>query len=359
MMTDHLDIFLEFPVPVPSSAALRRHAVSRRGLFGLGAGLGAAVLLGGCGNDSDTGSDTAGSAGGSSSIEPVTVRTCVYAKNHASAPLYWQQFAPDNYTIEVVPVTGATQIQDALEGGQLDFGLLGPYSTIIAASEGNLTSRIVGMTAQNGVGLIGAKGSVEQVSDLRGKRIGVPPPGIQVLILNELLTTNGLVLGSDVQGIPLAYADHVAALERGDIDAYIGTEPLCTQSVVSGKGVRLSEVADTAVGNFNTANWASAKILDERPDVVREVVKMQQAAAEFLSPGGQNDLSNWKELLVTQFGYTEPVYEAVLENVGAVWRFDDERAAQVQGAGRMLLNQGGITVEPDYESLFAREYWDL
>ena len=338
-------------------SALPRAPLSRRSFLGLGVGAGAAALLGGCGGGSGAAPTTAGASAGSA--EPVTVRTCVYAKNHASSPLFWQQFAPDGYTIEVVPVTGATQIQDALESGDLDFGLLGPYSTLIAASDGNLTSRIVSMTARNGVGLIGAQGVVESVGDLRGKRVGVPPPGIQVLILNELLTQQGLVLGTDVQGIPLAYADHVAALERGDIDAYIGTEPLCTQSVISGKGVRLAEVSGTRVGNFNTANWASGKILAERPDVVREVVKMQKAAAEYLSPGGENDPANWEELLVTQFGYEQPVYEAVLENVGAEWRFGDERAAQVQGAGAMLLEQGGITVEPDYESLFAREYWDV
>jgi NitT/TauT family transport system substrate-binding protein len=338
------------PVRLPSP-------LSRRGFLGLGAGVGAAVLLGACG---DSGSPSAASSSGASAAAaPVTVRTCVYAKNHASSPLYWQKFAPRGYTIEVTPVTSATQIQDALEGGQLDFGLLGPYSTVIAASDRKLTSKIVSMTARNGVALIGAKGKVEKVADLRGKKIGVPPPGIQVLILNDLLDSAGLVLGKDVQGIPLAYADHVAALERGDIDAYIGTEPLCTQSVISGKGVRLAEATKTPVGNFNTANWASAKILTERPDVVREVVKMQKAAAEYLSPGGRNDRANWKELLVTQFGYTEPVYEAVLENVGAEWRFDDARAREVVGAGKMLLKQGGIKVEPDYESLFAREYWDL
>ena len=333
--------------------------LSRRGFLGLGAGVGAAVLLGGCGSDSGSPSASSSTGGSSTPAAPVTVRTCVYAKNHASSPLYWQKFAPAGYTIEVTPVTSATQIQDALEGGQLDFGLLGPYSTLIAASDKKLTSKIVSMTARNGVGLIGAKGKVEKVADLKGKKIGVPPPGIQVLILNDLLETAGLVLGKDVQGIPLAYADHVAALERGDIDAYVGTEPLCTQSVVSGKGVRLTEATKTPVGDFNTANWASAKILKERPDVVREVVKMQKAAAEFLSPGGKNDRKNWKELLVTQFGYTEPVYEAVLENVGAEWRFDDVRVKQVEGAGKMLLKQGGIKAEPDYESLFAREYWKV
>ena len=158
--------------------------------------------------------------------------------------------------------------------------------------------------------------------------------------------------------MPLGYADHPAALERGDVQAYIGTEPLCTQSVVAGIGTRI-DVKGTPVGDFNTANWASGKVLAERPEVVREVVKMQKAAAEHLTPGGTNDAAVWKDLLVTQFGYSEPVYEAVLENVGAVWRFDEEREAQVKGAGKLLVAQGGIEKEPDYEQLFARDYWDV
>ncbi len=325
--------------------------LSRRRFFGLTGGAAAAAMLAACG-----GSSAPKAAGGAASGAPVTIRTCVYSKNHASSPLFWQKFAPANWTIEVVPVKGAAEIQDALESGQLDFGLLGPYSTLIAASEGKLTSKIVSMTARQGVGLIGRKGEVASVADLKGKKVAVPPPGIQVLILNELLRTNGLTLGKDVTGVPLAYADHPTALERGDVAAFIGTEPLCTKSVVAGVGVRLNEVRDTPVKDFNTANWASAKML-AKPEIVREVVQMQKKAAEYLTPGGDNDKAVWKELLVTQFGYDVPTYEAVLQNIGAVWEFNADREAQVRGAGKMLLDQKGITSEPDYETVFAREYW--
>ncbi|MCW2779460.1 MAG: Twin-arginine translocation pathway signal, partial [Frankiales bacterium] len=319
----------------------------------LGAGAGAAALLAACGDD--TASTTAASGG----AEPVTVRTCVYAKNHASSALYWQKYAPPGYTIEVTPVTSSAQIQDGLESGQLDFGLLGAYTTVIAAAKGTpFTSKIVGMIARQGLALVGRKGVVDSVEQLRGKKVAVPPPGAQVLILNEVLRQNGLVLGKDVKGVPLAYADHPAALERGDVQAFIGTEPLCTQSVVAGIGTRI-DVRGTPVGDFNTANWASGKILRERPDVVKAVVTMQKAAAEHLTPGGTNDKAVWKDLLVTQFGYSEPVYEAVLSNIGAEWRFDKTREDQVRGAGKLLVAQGGITKEPDYEKLFAREYWDV
>jgi NitT/TauT family transport system substrate-binding protein len=162
-----------------------------------------------------------------------------------------------------------------------------------------------------------------------------------------------------VEGIPLGFADHVTAFSRGDVDAFMGSEPPVTQAIVEAEGVRLEEAGQTRVGDFNTANWASAKVLAQRPDVVTAVCRMQKDAAEFLSPGGESDEQRWKELLVDQFGFAEAVYEEVLDNVGARWEFDDERVAQVEGASQMLLQQGGIASEPDVEVLFAREYWDV
>jgi ABC-type nitrate/sulfonate/bicarbonate transport system substrate-binding protein len=299
--------------------------------------------------------------GSGEALEPYTVRTCVYAKNHASSALYWQRFAPEGITVEVVPVKSAIEVQDGLESGQLDFGLLAPYTPIIALAEdpGSITSQIIGMISSGGLGLVGREGEIGEVADLRGRRLAVPPPTLQVLVLNDALREAGLELGRDVEAVPLGFADHVTAFERGDVDAFMGTEPLVTQAVVGGSGVRLPEVTQTPVGDFNTANWASGRVLRERPDVVRAVVRMQKDAAEFLSPGGENDPERWRELLVDQFGFAEPVYENVLDNIGARWQFDDTRVAQVEAAATMLVQQGGIAREPDLEPLFAREYWDV
>ncbi|MDP9466385.1 MAG: NrtA/SsuA/CpmA family ABC transporter substrate-binding protein [Actinomycetota bacterium] len=337
-----------------------RPDLSRRRLLGLGAGLGAAVLLGGCGGDEAAPTTGAATPSGKA-LEPYTVRTCVYAKNHASSALYWQQFAPEGITVEVVPVKSAIEVQDGLESGQLDFGLLAPYTPIIAITQdpASITSKIVGMISRGGLGLVGRAGEVETVADLRGKKLAVPPPTLQVLVLNDALREAGLRLGQDVEAVPLGFADHVTAFERGDVDAFMGTEPLVTQAVVGGGGVRLEEVTQTPVGDFNTANWASAKVLGERPDVVRAVTRMQRDAAQLLSPDGDNDPEQWRELLVEQFGFAEPVYDGVLDHIGARWKFDDERVAQVEAAATMLVQQGGIAREPDLEPLFAREYWDV
>ncbi|MFP5219714.1 MAG: ABC transporter substrate-binding protein [Actinomycetes bacterium] len=338
--------------------------LTRRRFLGLSAGAGAAALLAACGSGGGADGSAAAApraAASGEALEPYTVRTCVYAKNHASSALFWDRFAPEGITVEVIPVKSATEVQDGLESGSLDFGLLAPYTPIIALAQDPslITSRIVGMISRGGLGLVGKRGIVEEVADLRGKRIAVPPPTLQVLILNDVLRSAGLELGKDVEGIPLGFADHVTAFSRGDVDAFMGSEPPVTQAVVEADGVRLPEAGTTAVGDFNTANWASAKVLVERPDVVRAVCRMQKDAAELLSPGGENDPQVWKSLLVDSFGFSEPVYEQVLDNIGARWEFDDARVEQVKGAATMLVQQGGIAQEPDVEKLFAREYWDV
>ena len=324
--------------------------LTRRRFLELGAGLGAATLLGGCGGEEPAASSSSGA-------RAMTIRTCVYAKNHASSPLYWQQFAPEGVTVEVTPIASSAEVQSGLESGQFDAGLMGVYNTITAGTE-TISSKLVGMVSREGLGLIGRKGEVEDVASLRGKKVAVPPPGVQVLVLTEMLATAGLELGKDVTPIPLGYADHPTALERGDVAAYIGTEPLCTQSVVGGIGVRVPGAYETPLGDFNTGLWASSRTLQDA-DKTRTIVQMQKAAAEHLTPGGENDPEVWRDLLVTQFGYDEQVYEEVLSNVGAEWRFDEERQRQFEGAGRTLLAQGLIPTEPDYERFYAREYWDV
>jgi ABC-type nitrate/sulfonate/bicarbonate transport system substrate-binding protein len=336
----------------------RPYLPSRRTLLGAGALTAAGIGLAACG---DGGGDTAAAGERLPGLEggrEVTIRTCVYAQNHASSMLFWQQFAPEGVTVEVTPVTNTADIIAGLEGDTLDFGLMAPYVPMLTQAEGGITSRVVAMVARQGFGLVGKAGEVEQIEDLAGKRIAVPPPGAQVLVLNQLLADAGLVLGQDVEGIPLGYADHVAALAGGDVDAFMGSEPPCSQAVAEGLAVRLPGVFDTPLGDLNTALWASATILED-PEVVDLTVRLQQAAAEYLTPDGDNDPDVWRELLVDSFGFDEAVYDEVLSNVGAQWEFDDTRLAQFEAVGAALVENGELEAEPDYEALYAREYWAL
>ncbi len=61
---------------------------------------------------------------------------------------------------------------------------------------------------------------------------------------------------------------------------------------------------------------------------------------------------------MTQFGYSEQIYDKVLENIGAEWKFDSAREQQFQGAADIMLKLGQIKAKPDLEQLYAREFWN-
>jgi ABC-type nitrate/sulfonate/bicarbonate transport system substrate-binding protein len=332
--------------------------LSRRRFLGLAAGgAAAAFVLSACGDDDTAPPAPAVGQPGQKDFGGRTITTAVYAKNHASSMLEWQRFAPQGLTVKPVIVTSAAEISRLLAAGELDFGLMGYYNTIIeATTPAGLRSKVICMCSRQGIGLIArADRGIRTVADLKGKTVALPPPGVQVLAINAALEKAGLKFDRDVTAVPVGFADQPAVLERGDVDAYMGTEPLCTQSVVSGRGVRINEVYGTPAGDINTAMWAAPKNLND-PDLLTAVAKMQRDAAEYFTPNGVNAPEPWRKLLVEQFEYSEPVYKAVLENVGAVWRFDEARKAQFAGAAEMMLAQGVITTKPKLDDLYLLDY---
>ena len=49
----------------------------------------------------------------------------------------------------------------------------------------------------------------------------------------------------------------------------------------------------------------------------------------------------------------------MLENVGAQWEFNTVRQDQYVGVGKALVASGDLKAEPDYEALYARQYWTV
>jgi len=331
--------------------------MTRRRFLGVAAAGAAGIALAGCGDEGeDSASPTTVAGAGAVDFGGRTITTAVYSRNHASSPLYWQQFAPPGLKVDVKTVTSAPDVARALDSGDLDFGLMGYYNTLVDAAAGNIRAKVIGMCSRQGAGLIVRNDAgIRTVADLRGKRVGVPPPGVQTLLVTAALDKAGLRLDREVTAVPLAFAEHPAALERGDVDAYVGTEPLCTQSVASGRGTRVREIYDTPAGDINTFMWASPKNLND-PDLLRAAAKMQRDAAEFLTPGGVNNPTEWRKLLVEQFEYSEEIYRAVLENLGAVWRFDDRRRSQFEGAADLMVSQGIIASKPRISDLLLLDY---
>ena len=152
--------------------------LTRRRFLGLAAGgVAAAAVLAACGGDDDTATTgTTTPAAGQSPVKDFggkTITTAVYAKNHASSMLEWQRFAPPGLTVKPVIVTGAAEISRLLAAGELDFGLMGYYNTLIEATTTGLKAKVICMCSRQGIGLIArADRGIKTVADLKGKKVG-------------------------------------------------------------------------------------------------------------------------------------------------------------------------------------------
>jgi ABC-type nitrate/sulfonate/bicarbonate transport system substrate-binding protein len=262
-----------------------RSAFTRRHFLGaLGAGA-ASLALVGCGDGGGAGQAVPEGSGGGS-IAGKRIRVAAFTNNHAAAPLYWPQFAPEGLEVEVTTLTSGTDMNRALEADDLDFAIFGIVNGFIESEQG-LGSKIVAMGARQGAGLVVPRQSdIADVPGLRGKRIALKGPAFQLLALYALLGEAGLDPDADVEIVPVEYNDQPAALEQGDVDAFMGSEPNASRSVVSNVGRRLVNIYTTPIGQLNSTIWASPRMLAEEPDLVRAAVAMQRDAANHLTPGG-------------------------------------------------------------------------
>lgn len=334
-------------------------SLSRRRLLGLtGIGVGAGVLAScgqGSGSSGASGSASPSPSASADGVAGRTIRVATFTQNHASSPLYWPQFAPEGLTVEVQTLSSGSDMNQALERGDLDFALFGLVNGFVEAEQG-LGSRIIAMGARQGAGLVVATGSgFTSGEDLRGKRIGFFGPSFQQLLLLSVLKDAGLDPEADVELVSIPYSDQPAALERGDVDAFLGSEPNPARAIAAGYGEATIDPYQTPAGDLNSAIWAS-RAMREEPALMGAAGQMQRDAAELLTPDGTNDREVWRDLLVDQFGYDEDVYEVVLSDVGAVWRFDEERMDQARAIGTLMQEVGLLQAEPDYDSIIDTSY---
>lgn len=311
------------------------HALSRRRWLQLAAGgvLGAAA---GC---SARGTGTVGEA-------RAGIRVGVFPQNHAASPLFWSRFAPPGVRVRVRSVSSGSDMNVALQRGDLDFAVFGLVNGFVQHQQG-IESKVICMAARRGAALVVARDSPHRVvQDLAGLRIGFKGPAFQYLLLLELLDAAGMDPERDVSLVPVEWNQMPAALARGDVDAYMGTEPNPSRSVADGTGRRLLDPYTTPAGSLNSPVWASPRMLADHPDLCRAACEMQFGAAQLLSPGSQNAPEVWRELTVEQFGYEPGVYEALLSNVGAVGEFDDSWRRQADAQARRMVSLGLIDEEP-------------
>ncbi|MFJ2788185.1 aliphatic sulfonate ABC transporter substrate-binding protein [Streptomyces sp. NPDC093249] len=175
---------------------------------------------------------------------------------------------------------GPSEIE-ALNGGSLDIGFIGPSPSINAyvKSKGQ-NLRIISGSASGGVKLVVNPKKIKTLDDLKGKRIATPQKGNtqDVALLNWIAEKGWKVDPESGKGdVSVVRTDNKVtpdAFKSGSIDGAWVPEPTASKLVSEGGSVLLDETSLWPEKKFVITNIiVSQKFLTEHPDVVEAVLK--------------------------------------------------------------------------------------
>ncbi|MCX4783220.1 aliphatic sulfonate ABC transporter substrate-binding protein [Streptomyces sp. NBC_01264] len=174
---------------------------------------------------------------------------------------------------------GPSEIE-ALNGGSLDIGFIGPSPSINAyvKSKGS-NLRIISGSASGGVKLVVNPAKIKTLDDLKGKKIATPQKGNtqDVAFLNWIAEKGWAVDPESGKGdVSVVRTDNKVtpdAFKQGSIDGAWVPEPTASKLVSDGGSVLLDETALWPDKKFVITNIiVSQKFLTEHPDVVEAVL---------------------------------------------------------------------------------------
>jgi sulfonate transport system substrate-binding protein len=187
------------------------------------------------------------------------------------------ELKPLGVQVETAKFVRYADTRTALASGSVDMGSIGPADIAIALSQGLKT-----IVALMGVGVspknpIAKKGlALAKWEDLIGPKIGIAPGSAVWFQFAAMMTEVGVPYNKlstiNIQGAGTSF---LQALQRGDIDVFIGWEPFESQAVLDGFAARqdaLDYSKSKAVGAELGLLAVNADYLKRQPEAVKRFV---------------------------------------------------------------------------------------
>jgi len=243
--------------------------------------------------------------------------------------------ASEGVSVRWVQSAGSNKALEFLNAGSLDFGSTAGAAALIGKINGNPIKSIYVYSRPEWTALVtAAKSEITKVADLKGKRVavtrGTDPHIFLVRALAEAKLTE-----KDVRLVLLQHADGRLALERGDVDAWAGLDPLMAAAEIeSGAKLFHRKAADNTWGVLNVREAFAT----EHPALVRKVIAAYEEARAYA-------LANPAELKKTLVDYTrlsDAVIERQLTRTELTHSTIGDAQAQTILAAGLALKEAGV-----------------
>ena len=263
---------------------------------------------------------------------------------HSIAPFFYAKFTPAGYRIEIIPFDSPTDGKNAVVTNSVDFGMFGLAAATIGGAAGEPVVMIA--TACNrGMAVVArADGPISTIKDLKGKKVGILPGTTQEVVILDRLKMEGMTI-KDVQPVRVLFGEMPSALQRGDIDAYVGAEPGPGISLATGVGKIVEYPYSTPTGSLNMVFATSQKLIDTDPALVKLMLDIHRKASEY-AMAHPDELA---EMAVQKLGQKRDSIDKAIGNVELTWKIDETVIKEAHYYGTQMLEMKQIRALPDYD----------
>ena len=240
---------------------------------------------------------------------------------------------------------GSNKALEFLNAGSLDFGSTAGAAALIGKVNGNPLKSVYVYSRPEWTALVTQKDSaIKTVADLKGQRVAVTRGTDPHIFLVRALATAGLS-EKDVKLVLLQHADGRTALERGDVVAWAGLDPMMAAAEVeSGARLFYRKPEANTWGILNVSESFAAA----NPALVRRVLAVYETARKWC-------LAHPAELKTSMMAATklsDPVISKQLERTDiSSGKIGKVQADTIIAAGKALQDAGVLDAKLDMAAI--------
>ena len=183
--------------------------------------------------------------------------------------------AGDKIAVRWVQSRGSNKALEFLNASSIDIGSTAGSAALVARINGNPIKAVYVYSAPEWTALVTRKDSgITKPADLRGKRVAVTRGTDPDIFLIRALASVGLT-EKDIRPVLLQHPDGRTALDRGDVDAWVGLDPIMAAAEIDNGDVLFYR--DKAANTYGVLDVREA-FANEHPAVVRAVIAAYEQA---------------------------------------------------------------------------------
>jgi sulfonate transport system substrate-binding protein len=188
------------------------------------------------------------------------------------------EFAKDGIAIEWVGSAGSNKAVEGLSNNTIDFGSTAGAAALLARAAKVPLKSIYVFSRPEWTALVVPESSpLKTVADLKGKKVAVTKGTDPHIFLLRALENAGLS-DKDITIVPLQHADGRAAMEKGEVDAWSGLDPMMAQAELGPKAKLLFR--DPYLNTYGVLNVRD-DFAEAHPELIERVLRTYEKARQW------------------------------------------------------------------------------